>query len=355
MAKISVTNISYHYEDFYHPVYENINLLIKTDWKLGLIGRNGRGKTTLLKLLSGDLEVSGGTIHMPVEVEYFPYKQEEYELRTKERLEEEIMQMERSAKTSRIWADIGNNQSYGHAGNGRSNGVETYMKQAKRTEARMQENLEQKKALLQNYEEVKALVISQQADIEERCLIEMKEVSFKYESEERWLIKGLNFEINQGERIWIRGGNGAGKSTLLKLINGTLPTNGITYADNLKIATVDQDPNWHRGFVKDGFETTYQNPVYDRFLELCDLFEVSENFLERPLETYSGGELKKVNIAKVLAEENHILLLDEPLNYMDTYFSEQLEKAILTYKPTLVFVEHDRYFGEKIGTKSIRL
>ena len=104
-----------------------------------------------------------------------------------------------------------------------------------------------------------------------------------------------------------------------------------------------------------GFEETINNPIYTRFLELCDHFEVPENFLERPLETYSSGELKKVNIARALAEENHILLFDEPLNYMDTYFSEQLEAAILKYKPTMVFVEHDSYFGKTIATKMIKL
>ena len=76
MSKITINNMSYHYEDFYNPVYENVNLLIKTDWKLGLIGRNGRGKTTLLKLLTGELEPSAGNISIPLEVEYFPYDNE---------------------------------------------------------------------------------------------------------------------------------------------------------------------------------------------------------------------------------------------------------------------------------------
>ena len=76
MSKITINNMSYHYEDFYNPVYENVNLLIKTDWKLGLIGRNGRGKTTLLKLLTGELEPSVGNISIPLEVEYFPYDNE---------------------------------------------------------------------------------------------------------------------------------------------------------------------------------------------------------------------------------------------------------------------------------------
>lgn len=525
MSKITINKMSYYYEDFYNPVYENINLVIKTEWKLGLIGRNGRGKTTLLKLLTGELEPTAGNIGIPVEVEYFPYentcgytltrdiikenvgklksmedtmeaiisqndearfdeyamlqeqyleldgyemeskilkemdemgldstllerefetlsggektrimlltlflrkksfvlldeptnhlddegkeaviaylqkkkgfivvshdrsfldkvidhvisinkkditiekgnytswkynkdKKEEFELRTRERLEEEIAQLERSAKTSRTWAELGNMQKYQFASHGRANGVETYMKQAKRSETRVQDNIDKKKQLLQNYEEVKPLVMHQKNDIEEKCLIRIKELGFKYAEGEKQIIKGFNFEVHAGDRIWIKGKNGVGKSTLLKLLSGVLPDKAIEYAEGLHIAMVAQEPAWKKGYIKEGFEGIIANPVYERFLELCDYFELPENFLERPLETYSSGELKKVNIARALAEENHIILFDEPLNYMDTYLSEQLEAAILKYQPTIIFVEHDSYFGQAIATRTIQL
>ncbi len=524
MSKITINNMSYYYEDFYNPVYENINLTIKTDWKLGLIGRNGRGKTTLLKLLNGELVPSSGSMNIPVEVEYFPYtsecgytitrdiikenvgklksmedameaiisandearfdeysmlqeqyleldgyemeskilkemddmqldkalldrefetlsggektrimllilflrkktfilldeptnhldeegkmavanylqkkkgfivvshdrafldqvidhvlsinkkditiekgnytswkynkdKKEEFEFRTRERLEEEIAQLERSAKSSRTWANIGNMQKYAFAGNGRANGVETYMRQAKRSEARVQDNIDKKKQLLQNYEEVKPLVMYQKDDLEEQCLIKIKELTFKYSDCEGEIIKGFNYEICAGDRIWVKGKNGAGKSTLLKILSGTLPNEGVEYAEGLCMAIVSQELGWKKGYIKDELEDK-SSPVYERFIELCDYFELPENFLDRPLETYSSGELKKVNIARALAEENHIILFDEPLNYMDTYFSEQLEEAILKYKPTIIFVEHDHYFGKTIATKTINL
>lgn len=525
MSKITISNMSYHYEDFYCPVYENINLTLKTDWKLGLIGRNGRGKTTLLKLLTGGLEPTAGTISLPAQVEYFPYqdtsgytitmdiikenigklksmeqtmeqiiceneearfdeylqlqekyqelngyeiesrilkemaemnlapellerefstlsggektrimlltlflkknsfvvldeptnhldtlgkeavvcylqkkkgfivvshdrafldqvidhvlsinknditlekgnysswkhnkdKKEEFELRTRERLEEEIEQLERSAKCSRTWAGIGNMQKYNNASHGRANGVEAYMKQAKRSETRMQENLDHKKQLLQNYEEVKPLVIHQKVGMEEQCLVKIKELSFRYENSTKQILKGFNYDIHVGDRIWVKGENGAGKSTLLSLLSGSLKTDAITYANELSIAMVTQEPEWKTGFIKEGFEETAGNPKYHNFLELCEYFELPDDFLERPLETLSSGELKKVNIARTLTEENHIIIFDEPLNYMDLYFSEQLEQAILKYEPTIVFVEHDCYFGKAIATKIIKL
>ena len=525
MAKININNMSYCYEGYYNPVFEHVNLTIKTEWRLGLIGRNGRGKTTLLKLLSGELEPTDGKISLPMEVEYFPYptqcgytntrdiikenvgrlksmedtmeaiisendearfdeysllqekylaldgyemeskiqkemddmgldsslldrdfetlsggektrimlltlflrkknfilldeptnhldesgkeavmnylkkkkgfivvshdrafldavidhvlcinkkditieagnyttwkqnkdKREEYEFRTRERLEEEIAQLERSARSSRTWANIGNMQSYNYAGHGRANGVETYMRQAKRSEARVQDNIDKKKQLLQNYEEVKPLVMRQKDDIEEKCLIEIKELTFKYEDADKEVIKGFNFEVCTGDRIWVKGNNGAGKSTLLKLISKAIPNEAITYAEGLHIAMVGQEPAWKSGYVHDEFIDRSEGSAYERFIELCELFEVPEDFLERPLETFSSGELKKVNIARILAEENHIILFDEPLNFMDTYFSEQLEKAILEYQPTMIFVEHDSYFGKEVATKTITL
>lgn len=525
MSKITINKMSYHYEDFYNPVYENINLIIKTDWKLGLIGRNGRGKTTLLKLLSGKLEPTEGNITLPMEVEYFPYaiecgytktidiikenigklksmeeamdeiisandearfdeystlqeqyleldgyeieskilkemdemqldaslldrefetlsggektrimlltlflrkktfilldeptnhldergkasvvnylkkkkgfivvshdrsfldevidhvisinksditiekgnytswkhnkdKKEEYEFRTRERLEEEIAQLERSAKSNRTWADIGNMQKYQYAGNGRANGVETYMRQAKRSEARVQDNINMKKQLLQNYEEVKPLGMHQKDDLEAECFVQIKELNFKYADSQKQILKGFNYEINKGDRIWVKGKNGAGKSTLLKLLSGELTSEAIIHTEGLQIARVGQEPTWKKGYIKDGFKEIVNSPVYTRFLELCDYFELPESFLERPLETFSSGELKKVNIARTLAEDNHMILFDEPLNYMDTYFSEQLEQAILKYKPTMLFVEHDDYFGKRIATRTLEI
>lgn len=517
--------MSYYYVDFYNPVYENVSLTLKSEWKIGLIGRNGRGKTTLLKLLKGELEPTAGKISMPMDVEYFPYesdcvyartmdrikenvghlksiedtmekiilendearfdeyaklqdqylesngyemeskilkemddmgldpellerefetlsggektrimlltlflrekqfllldeptnhlddagkdavaqylqkkkgfiivshdrefldrvidhvlsinkkditiehgnysswkankeKCEQYELRTRERLEEEIAQLERSAKVSRTWANWGNTQKYQFASNGRANGVQTYMRQAKRSEARVQENIEQKKALLQNYEEVKPLTIYQEQVEEARCLMKVEHLNFRYPGASKDVIRNLNLEVYTGERIWVRGRNGLGKSTLLRLLSGTLPSHQITYAEGIKIAMVEQEPSWRSGYVKEYFEECKGSASYENFLELCDIFELPENFLDRPLETYSSGELKKVNIAKVLSEENQLIILDEPLNYMDTYFSEQLEKAILEYQPTIVFVEHDRWFGKTIGTQTIHL
>lgn len=73
MSQINISQLTFSYDGSSENVFDNVNLQLDTDWKLGLIGRNGRGKTTLLKLLTGEL-VGSGTIISHVDFEYFPYK-----------------------------------------------------------------------------------------------------------------------------------------------------------------------------------------------------------------------------------------------------------------------------------------
>ena len=73
MAKIIFEKVDFHYPEIYTPVFEKVSICVDTQWRLGLIGRNGRGKTTLLRLMSGELSPTAGKIKRDVGVEYFPY------------------------------------------------------------------------------------------------------------------------------------------------------------------------------------------------------------------------------------------------------------------------------------------
>lgn len=74
MAKIKLNNVTFYYTDIEQPIFKNINFELHTNWRLGLIGRNGRGKTTLLRLINGDLETKSGNIITEVTPQMFPYK-----------------------------------------------------------------------------------------------------------------------------------------------------------------------------------------------------------------------------------------------------------------------------------------
>ena len=73
------------------------------------------------------------------------------------------------------------------------------------------------------------------------------------------------------------------------------------------------------------------------------------------MQNFSGGQKKKVLIARSLCEQAHLLIWDEPLNFIDVISRMQIENLLLEYKPTLLFVEHDAAFCERIATKTINL
>ncbi|MEZ4690584.1 MAG: hypothetical protein R3A12_10530 [Ignavibacteria bacterium] len=76
---------------------------------------------------------------------------------------------------------------------------------------------------------------------------------------------------------------------------------------------------------------------------------------DRPLETFSRGELKKVELCKSFIKQSDLLIWDEPLNYLDTDSREQLEEVILKFKPTMLFTEHDKTFVDNVATKIINM
>ena len=546
MAQIEVKNMTFYYDDFYHPVFENLSLNLDTDWKMALIGRNGRGKTTFLKLLDGSLEVSAGEIRRAGNVAYFPYSydtkytktidvvkecigglrtlennldamlsrygaeeekceekctlqnsadkltnlltqydnlggyemesriqkelaqmklsaelldrdfatlsggeqtcmliialflrkdafvlldeptnhldkqkkehlkeylkkkkgyiiashdtlfldavadhilainktdvcieqgnystwrrnvelKEQFELRTKQRLMQEINQLEHQSKLTRNWSDIGNKQKYPFTSNARTNGTRAYMRQAKAAEQQIRDNLEEKKLLLRNMEEAKQLSIFQDI-LEADCLLSAENISYCYEGEQIPVLKDISLRIYPGDKIWLRGRNGAGKTTLLKILSGQLQGKSATdlniqYAEGLSIAYVSQEPACRNGDVKEYFrerlnEKEHFQTAYENFKRICSLFDLPEAFDERPLETVSSGEVKKVDIARILSSNHQILFLDEPLNYMDVYFKEQLEAALADEELTIIFVEHNEEFGKKIANKILEL
>ncbi len=81
MSQININNLTFKYDSYGEEVFKNVTVILDTDWKLGLIGRNGRGKTTLLKLLEGEL-IGSGTISSVVDFGYFPIKVENKDQKT---------------------------------------------------------------------------------------------------------------------------------------------------------------------------------------------------------------------------------------------------------------------------------
>jgi lincosamide and streptogramin A transport system ATP-binding/permease protein len=92
-----------------------------------------------------------------------------------------------------------------------------------------------------------------------------------------------------------------------------------------------------------------------RFRHVMATIGVSGELLKHRLETLSAGELKKIELARTLLEPADVLIWDEPLNYIDVESRLQIEALILDVEPTLIFVEHDRYFIEQVATDVLAL
>ena len=169
----------------------------------------------------------------------------------------------------------------------------------------------------------------------------------------------LTFRINKRDRVAVIGGNGKGKSTLLKTIMGKVePLGGkIVFGNNLDIGYFDQQTA--TSIVCD--QTVFDNYTAE-FPELTiteartDLgaFMFSGDDCFKNLKQLSGGELVRLELCKIFKRKPNFLILDEPTNHLDIVGKEALEKLLLNYKGTILFVSHDRYFVKKLATEIIR-
>ena len=492
MSIINVNNLTFGYEGSLNNVFENVSFNIDTDWKLGLIGRNGKGKTTFLKLLLGEYEYKG-TISKSVEFDYFPFevknkekmaieivndiapnvedweiikelnllntdpeilyrnfnvlsggeqvkillislflkgnnfllideptnhldsetrenlveylekkkgfilvshdrnfldkvvdhiisinntnidiqkgnfsswqenknRQDNFELMQNEKLKKDINRLEIAARNTANWSDQIEKSKYNTTNSGSKidrgyvgHQSAKMMKKSKVMEKRIEKEIEQKSGLLNNIDRNDSLKIIP-LESKKNPLIIADDLQIIYDG--KTIFNKISFEIKNGDRVAITGRNGIGKSSILKLITG----NEIQYAGNLKVANdliisyVSQSTEDLKGTLK---EFAIQNKV-DESVFKSMLFKMGFSNLEfnKDIGQMSEGQKKKVLIAKSITESANIYIWDEPLNYIDILTRIQIEEAILKYKPTIIFVEHDETFVKKVATKIINL
>ncbi|SEN27655.1 ABC transporter [Paenibacillus sophorae] len=165
----------------------------------------------------------------------------------------------------------------------------------------------------------------------------------------------ISFTIEQGERIALSGKNGSGKSSLLKLICGEdlSYTGTFRKGSQLKISYVSQDTSHLQGNLTD-YASAHgiDESLFKSILRKLDFSRVQ---FEKDISAFSGGQKKKVLIAKSLCEKVHLHIWDEPLNFIDIISRMQIEELLLDHSPTILFVEHDREFCTNIATKVIEL
>ncbi len=167
---------------------------------------------------------------------------------------------------------------------------------------------------------------------------------------DRMIFSDVTFGINQGDKIALIAKNGTGKTTLLRCIAGSesVDSGKITPRKDLKIGFLEQTPDLPEGMTVGDF-----TGGDDRLKRLLTQMEVYES--DALIETLSGGQHKRLAIARVIADQPDLLILDEPTNHLDIPTIECLENFLSRSKVTLLMVTHDRYFLDRICDKIIEI
>ena len=177
---------------------------------------------------------------------------------------------------------------------------------------------------------------------------------------DRMLFADVTFGVYQGDKIGIIAQNGKGKSTLLSIISGDMDydSGNVVFRTGLKVGYLQQMPEFA------GDKTVLQavmpavlGPedwnIEDRAKQILSQFKIND--FAQPIGQLSGGQVKRVALARVLLSEPEMLILDEPTNHLDIEMIEWMEKYLSKQNITLLMVTHDRYFLDNVCNKIIEI
>jgi ATP-binding cassette subfamily F protein 3 len=213
------------------------------------------------------------------------------------------------------------------------------------------------------------------------------------------LFRGVSFKLERGDRMTLAGRNGAGKTTLLRMVCGETGIDGgeLVFEKGTRVALHDQRPPRERSlslreYVLSGCrelmaleeelrrlegemaERPDEGDLLDRYSRAQGRLEhaggwnwreraiapvhglgFADSELDRGLDSFSGGELTRASLARVLAADPDLLLLDEPTNHLDIASLEWLEGYLVELDAAVILVAHDRWFLEAVGTSVLEL
>ena len=206
---------------------------------------------------------------------------------------------------------------------------------------------------------------------------------------DRTLFRNVNFGINRGDKVAIVGANGSGKTTLLSILAGAVPPDDglVSHRKDITVGYLDQQPSlnealtvieevlagesaqleavraYEKALAHDDHDALERAMIDMEKLEAWDyeaqirqiLGELGIQDVEQPIRTLSGGQRKRVALARVLIQNPELLILDEPTNHLDLEAIEYLESFLNTNNGTLLMVSHDRYFLDEVCNQIIEL
>jgi ABC transport system ATP-binding/permease protein len=174
---------------------------------------------------------------------------------------------------------------------------------------------------------------------------------------EKTVLDGVTVGVGAGERVGVIGVNGSGKSTLLRVLAGEEePDQGrMVHANDCRIAYLSQDPSVpeDRTLVEvvAGRDASPEVQADARGL----LHHLGMPDAEQPVGARSGGERKRIALARTLVADADLLVLDEPTNHLDVDMIEWLEARLLGHQGALLLVTHDRYLLDRVATRIVEL
>lgn len=310
----------------------------------------------ILSISRANIEVCAG--NFSVWQENFERRQA-FERARHEKLGKEVKRLSEAAARTSVWAEKAEDAKYGKAASGlkKDKGYVGHkaakvMKRAKSAEGRANSALEEKRELLRNAETEEALKLFP-LDARTERLVAFSDVGISYGGKE--VCGPIDFDILRGERVALCGGNGSGKSSILKLIAGEkiAHSGAVILASGLVVSYIPQSVDGICGTLGDfAREHSLDEPLFRAILDKTG-FE-KEDFAG-DISRFSQGQKKKVLLAKSLCERAHLYVWDEPFNYIDLYARMQIEKLLCTFRPTMVFAEHDGAFRKAVATRELVL
>jgi ABC transport system ATP-binding/permease protein len=171
----------------------------------------------------------------------------------------------------------------------------------------------------------------------------------------RPLFADVTFTIADQDRLGIVGLNGSGKSTLLGIIAGTVePEAGsVRRGRGVRVEVLDQDPQLRGGTVREAVTAGFEDAAWEA-ASIADRLGLGP-LMDADVSTLSGGQAKRVALARALVTETDLLILDEPTNHLDIDAIAWLEDRLAAYRGGLVLVTHDRHFLDRITTRVLEL
>lgn len=294
-------------------------------------------------------------------------KKDNFAVAENEKHKKEISKLNEAAERVRNWSEKSENSKIGFAPikeNDRSISTRAYIgsktkkmqARVKQMEQRIQTEIAEKEGLLVDLEQPIDLKLNP-LTYHKEVLVSAYQYGLRYQDADKMLFENQTFEIRNGDRLFISGKNGSGKTSLIKAILGEtenlLEQGDLRIASGIEISYINQDTSHLRGTVHSFcMEHQLEESLFCSILRQLDIGR--EQFAKN-LEEYSEGQKKKVVISASLLKPAHLYIWDEPLNYIDVFSRMQLENLILRYQPTMLMVDHDVRFREKIATKTVWL